>query len=100
MALDPFARAETRYSQLREARGRGAYDARSFRTAVRELGVTDGEGREWMLGPQDGNWYRRERDRWLPAEPPRRLVCQRCHHANLTRHAFCVQCGTQLDRTV
>ena len=62
------------------------------------LAVLDGEGRRWMLGPEDGIWYRRERERWLQADPPRRLVCASCGHHNLGRHSFCVECGHRLDR--
>jgi hypothetical protein len=65
---------------------------------VRGLAVVDGEGRSWVLGPEDGSWYRNDRERWVPAEPPRRLVCQQCGHHNLTRHSFCVECGAQLNR--
>ena len=53
----------------------------------------------WILGPEDGGWYRRERDRWIAADPPRRLVCPDCGHHNLPRHSFCVECGRQLNRS-
>ncbi|HLQ61892.1 MAG TPA: hypothetical protein VK131_08520 [Candidatus Acidoferrales bacterium] len=98
MAVDPFSEAETRYHALLERRRVGRLDPRSFRLAVRQLAVQDGEGREWMLGPEDGNWYRREQQRWISAEPPRRLVCPRCGHHNLVRHSFCVECGALLQR--
>ncbi len=71
---------------------------RAFRAAVRELRVRDPEGREWSLGPSDGRWYRRERDLWQEAEPPRRLLCPACGHPNLHRHSFCTQCGAALPR--
>jgi hypothetical protein len=64
---------------------------------VRSLFVHDAEGREWVIGPEDGNWYRREHGRWLSGEPPRRFVCQHCDHHNLTRHSFCVECGVMLQ---
>ena len=96
MAVDPFSEAETRYHVLVERRRGGRLDPRSFRLAVRQLAVQDGEGREWMLGPEDGSWYRRDQQRWISAEPPRRLVCPRCGHHNLVRHSFCVECGSHL----
>ena len=71
---------------------------RSYRVAVRDLAVLDSEGRRWMLGPEDGIWYRRENERWLQADPPRRLVCPSCGHHNLGRHSFCVECGQRLNR--
>jgi len=74
VAVDPFADAETRYRLLVDERRNGGLQARAFRLAVRDLAVLDGEGRRWMLGPEDGIWYRRERERWLQADPPRRLV--------------------------
>jgi hypothetical protein len=98
VAIDPFQVAEARYRQLVERRRGGGLDPRSFRAAVRDLRVVDGEGRQWILGPEDGGWYRRERDRWVAADPPRRLVCPDCGHHNLPRHSFCVDCGHQLDR--
>jgi hypothetical protein len=98
VAVDPFAEAETRYRVLVEERRTGALQARAFRLAVRDLAVLDGEGRRWMLGPEDGIWYRRERERWLQADPPRRLVCASCGHHNLGRHSFCVECGHRLNR--
>lgn len=98
VAVDPFADAESRYQLLVEERRTGGLQARAFRLAVRDLAVLDGEGRRWMLGPEDGIWYRRERERWLQADPPRRLVCTSCGHHNLGRHSYCVECGQRLNR--
>jgi hypothetical protein len=98
MAVDPFGLAEQRYRELVEERRRRALDARGFRAAVRALAVSDGEGRTWVIGPEDGSWYRRDPDRWVAADPPRRLVCPRCGHRNLPRHSFCVECGGRLNR--
>ncbi len=98
VAVDPFAEAEIRYRFLTEERRTGNLQARAFRVAVRDLAVLDNEGRRWMLGPEDGIWYRRESERWLQADPPRRLVCASCGHHNLGRHSFCVECGQRLDR--
>ena len=98
VAVDPFSEAELRYRDLVEERRVGTLQARAFRVAVRDLAVLDGEGRRWMLGPEDGIWYRRERERWLQADPPRRLVCSSCGHHNLGRHSFCVECGHRLNR--
>ena len=98
VAVDPFAEAETRYKVLVEERRIGTLQPRAFRVAVRDLAVLDSEGRRWMLGPEDGVWYRRENERWLQADPPRRLVCSSCGHHNLGRHSFCVECGHRLNR--
>ena len=98
MAVDPFADAEVRYKFLVEERRTGTLLPRAFRLAVRDLAVLDSEGRRWMLGPEDGIWYRRENERWLQADPPRRLVCPSCGHHNLGRHSFCVECGQRLNR--
>jgi hypothetical protein len=98
VAVDPFADAESRYQLLVDERRTGGLQARAFRVAVRDLAVLDGEGRRWMLGPEDGIWYRRERERWLQADPPRRLVCTSCGHHNLGRHSYCVECGQRLNR--
>jgi hypothetical protein len=98
MAIDPFGQAELRYQELTAERRRGDLDARAFRAAVRRLRLQDLEGREWVLGPENGHWYRRERDRWMEAIPPRRLVCPDCGHHNLQRHSFCTQCGGRLPR--
>ena len=95
--VEPFTEAEGRYHELMERRRQGALDVRAFRSAVRDLMVKDGEGREWVLGPEDGNWYHRDHERWVAAEPPRRYVCPTCRHHNLTRHSFCVECGSLLD---
>ena len=99
MAVDPFSEAEIRYKFLVEKRRSGGLQARAFRVAVRDLAVLDNEGRRWILGPEDGMWYRRESERWLQADPPRRIVCASCGHHNLGRHSFCVECGTRLNRT-
>src|SRR2546422_8149545 len=72
VAVDPFADAETRYQLLVEERRTGGLQARAFRLAVRDLAALDGECRRWMLRSGDGAGYRRERERWLPAEPPPR----------------------------
>src|SRR5258708_8489145 len=70
VAVDPFAEAEIRYKFLVDERRSGGLQARAFRLAVRDLAVLDSEGRRWMLGPEDGIWYRRGNQRGLPAEPP------------------------------
>lgn len=98
VAIDPFADAETKFRFLADERRTGNLPPRAFRVAVRDLAVLDNEGRRWMLGPEDGIWYRRENERWLQADPPRRLVCASCGHHNLGRHSFCVECGQRLNR--
>lgn len=98
MAIDPFSLAEERFRELQEDRRSRRLQARAFRAAVRELAVSDAEGRTWMLGPEDGTWYRRDPQRWVAAEPPRRLICPHCGHHNLSRHSFCVDCGGRLRR--
>jgi hypothetical protein len=98
MAVDPFGSAEGRFKELQQERRARRLEVRAFRAAVRGLAVQDAEGRTWMLGPEDGTWYRRDPDRWVAAEPPRRLVCPHCGHHNLPRHSFCVDCGRRLDR--
>lgn len=98
MAIDPFSLAEERFRALQEDRRSRRLQPRAFRAAVRELAVSDAEGRTWMLGPEDGTWYRRDPQRWVAAEPPRRLVCPHCGHHNLSRHSFCVDCGGRLSR--
>ncbi len=98
VAVDPFANAEARYRVLIEERRAGSLPRRAFRLAVRDLAINDAEGRRWMLGPEDGIWYRRDHDRWLQADPPRRLICAACGHPNLGRHSFCVECGRRLNR--
>lgn len=97
MAVEPFALAELRYFELLAARKAGSLDVRSFRQSVRALSVRDMEGREWILGPEDGQWHHRQHDRWITANPPRRLVCPSCGHHNLVRHSYCVECGKPLQ---
>jgi hypothetical protein len=97
-AVEPFAAAEVRYFELVAARRSGRIPVRQFRLAVRDLAVKDYEGREWILGPEDGQWHRLEHNRWVTGNPPRRLVCEACGHHNLTRHSFCTECGKQLAR--
>ena len=99
-AVDPFEQAERRYRDLAARRRAKELDVREFRAAIRELAVTDSEGRAWVLGPENGLWYRRDRDRWVEAEPPKRLVCPTCGHHNLGRHSFCFECGAKLVRSV
>ena len=65
---------------------------------MRDLAVLDSEGRRWMLGPEDGIWYRRENERWLQADPPRRLVCRHAVITTWAAHSFCVECGQRLNR--
>src|SRR5256886_4140886 len=82
VAVDPFAEAEVRYKFLVEERRIGNLQPRAFRVAVRDLAVLDNEGRRWMLGPEDGIWYRRGNESWLQADPPPRPVGPSCgpHH--------------------
>lgn len=97
MAIDPFVQAEQRYKDLVAQRQDGTLDSSAFRAAVRDMRVRDLDGREWVLGPGNGLWYRREGDRWAEAQPPRRLVCYACGRHNLPRHSFCTDCGARLS---
>src|SRR5260370_31832188 len=93
VAVDPFAEAEIRYKFLVDERRSGGLQARAFRLAVRDLAVLDSEGRRWMLGPEDGIWYRRGNERRRPPYPPPRPVCASCGRPNLGRPTFCVEGG-------
>src|SRR5258708_14064248 len=70
VAVDPFAEAEIRYKFLVDERRSGGLQARAFRLAVRDLAVLDSEGRRWMLGPEDGIWYRRGKTAHAQRRPP------------------------------
>ena len=89
---DECGRASEFRAWLRQRQERSVLDV-PCNTTVRDL-----DGREWVMGPANGRWYRRERDRWTEASPPRRLVCPACGHHNLQRHSFCTECGGRLPR--
>jgi hypothetical protein len=94
---DLFTSAEAAYGELLNRRREGL-EIRSFRAQVAGLMVADGSGQDWVIGPEDGAWYRRDGDRWVAAKPPRPVACPSCGHHNLHRHSFCTQCGTLLAR--
>src|SRR2546430_6814875 len=95
VAVDPFAEAEIRYRYLVDERRTGTLPPRAFRVAVRDLAVLDNEGRRWMLGPEDGIWYRREDGRGPQAGPPPRRgwFAVGGHHPR--RHSLCVGGGAR-----
>src|SRR2546421_6358140 len=93
MAIDPFGHAETRYRDLLARRDAGDLDGPAFRAAVRDLRVRDLDGREWVMGPANGRWYRRERGRGAEAGPPRRPVCPPRGHPHPPRPHLFPPCG-------
>ena len=99
MAVEPFALAEMRYFELVAARKGGSIDGPTFRHGVRALAVKDMEGREWILGPEDGQWHHRQHERWVTANQPRRLVCPTSGHPNTTGPSFCVEYGRTLIKS-
>lgn len=64
-----FAQAEQEYFRLRGQLDTRRLTPEQFESALRNLMVTDPQGRYWMLGADSGAWYVHNGQQWVRAEP-------------------------------
>lgn len=71
MSANPaaFQRAEDEYFRLKGQLAMNRLTREQFENALRELMVTDAEGRYWILGADTGKWYVHEGDNWVERQP-------------------------------
>lgn len=64
-----FAQAEQEYFRLRGQLDTRRLTPEQFESALRNLMVTDAQGRYWMLGVDSGVWYVHNGQQWVRADP-------------------------------
>jgi hypothetical protein len=69
MPGNPFSSAEKEYTRLRGEVAAGRMNPQQFEAVVRQIRVTDAQGREWMLAPDTGQWLVFDGRAWVPGRP-------------------------------
>lgn len=69
MQNDRFKEAENEYLRLKGQLSLGRITQEQFDAALKELMLQDAQGRNWMLGVDDGKWYAHDGRTWVEASP-------------------------------
>jgi hypothetical protein len=71
MGEEQFKSAETEYFRLKGMLASGRITKAQFEQSLRQLAVQDAQGREWILGVDNGKWYVHDGKSWVRADPYR-----------------------------
>jgi hypothetical protein len=65
-----FAHVENEYFRLKGLLATGRMSQSDFEAALKQLVTHDEQGRYWMLGVDDAQWYMHNGKSWVRADPP------------------------------
>ncbi|MBI5652362.1 MAG: hypothetical protein HZC40_18240 [Chloroflexi bacterium] len=69
MSQDRFQAVENEYFRLKGMRVAGRLTQEQYDAALKQLPVQDAQGRYWMLGVEDSQWYVHDGKTWVAANP-------------------------------
>ena len=67
---DQFQKVEDEYFRLKGQLQGGRILREQFETALKDLMIQDAQGRWWILGVNDAQWYTHDGKSWVEATPP------------------------------
>ena len=95
-----FKKVEGEFVQLRKDYQQEKITEREFKDRLKQLRITDKNGRCWTLGAKTGKWYYHDGTDWLEADPPTlqqsRAICIYCGYENEIKSESCDYCGGNL----
>jgi len=95
-----FKKVESEFVQLRKDYQQEKITEREFKDRLKQLRITDKNGRCWTLGAKTGKWYYHDGTDWMEADPPTlqqsRAICIYCGFENDTKSESCDYCGGNL----
>ena len=65
-----FSQVEDEYFKLKGKLATGHITQAQFDVALKALMIQDAQGRWWIIGANDSQWYVNDGTRWVQAEPP------------------------------
>lgn len=95
-----FKKVESEFIQLRKDYQKEKINEREFKDRLKQLRLTDKNGRCWTIGAKTGKWYYYDGTDWLEADPPTlkqgKAICIYCGFENDTKGESCDYCGGNL----
>ena len=95
-----FKKVESEFIQLRKDYQKEKITEREFKDRLKQLRLTDKNGRCWTIGAKTGKWYYYDGNDWVEADPPTlqqgKAICIYCGFENDTKGESCDYCGGNL----
>jgi hypothetical protein len=95
-----FKKIESEFNQLRKDYQKEKITEREFKDRLKQLRLTDKNGRCWTIGAKTGKWYYYDGTDWLEADPPTlqqgKAICIYCGFENDIKGESCDYCGGNL----
>lgn len=95
-----FKKVESEFIQLRKDYQKEKITEREFKDRLKQLRLTDKNGRCWTIGAKTGKWYYYDGTDWVEADPPTlqqgKAICIYCGFENDTKGESCDYCGGNL----
>ncbi len=95
-----FKKIEEEFLQLRKDYKKQKISERDFKDRLKQLRITDKNGRCWTIGAKTGKWYYYNGKEWVEASPPAlqqgKAICSYCGFENDIRNQACDYCGGNL----
>ncbi len=92
-----FIKVEQEFILLRKDYQQEKITEREFKDRLKELRLTDKNGRCWTIGAKTGRWYFYDGKDWVESNPPTlqqgRAICIYCGFENDIRSEACDYCG-------
>ena len=95
-----FKKIESEFNQLRKDYQKEKITEREFKDRLKQLRLTDKNGRCWTIGAKTGKWYYYDGTDWMEADPPTlqqgKAICIYCGFENDIKGESCDYCGGNL----
>jgi hypothetical protein len=97
-----FKKVESEFVQLRKDYQQEKISEREFKDRLKQLRLTDKNGRCWTIGAKTGKWYHYDGTDWVEAKPPTlqqgQAICIYCGFENDIKNEACDYCGGNLTK--
>lgn len=95
-----FKKVEDEFLELRKDYQQHKITEREFKDKLKQLRLTDKNGRCWTIGAKTGKWYYYDGEDWVEANPPTlqqgKAICIYCGFENDIKSEACDYCGGNL----
>jgi hypothetical protein len=92
-----FKKVEDEFIELRKDYNQHKITEREFKDRLKQLRLTDKNGRCWTIGAKTGKWYYYDGEDWVEEKPPTlqqgKAICIYCGFENSIKSEACDYCG-------